>query len=161
MHAAALKTWGNIPFAWPHDGLQHDKGSGVPLKDLYIKEGLNMLPDNARFEDGSNGVEAGLTMMLMRMESGRLKVFSHLHDLFEEIGSYYRNEGKIIKIDEDCICALRYALMCLRFARRVNRNNKFINGYPEEWDEEKDSYERQEQYNPLGHDYINKYLGVK
>jgi hypothetical protein len=28
-HSAAIKPWGDwIPCAWPHDGLQHDKGSG-------------------------------------------------------------------------------------------------------------------------------------
>lgn len=160
VHGAALKAWGKLPFAWPHDGLQHDKGSGVPLKDLYRNEGLNMLSDNARFEDGSNGVEAGIAIMLMRMESGRLKIFSHLHDLFEEISSYYRDEGKIIKVDEDCICALRYAIMCLRFASRVNKPRGTINGYPIT-EEENIVITKQEQYNPLGHDYINKILGVK
>ncbi len=161
VHAAALKPWGKVPFAWPHDGLQHDKGSGVPLKDLYTREGLNMLPDNARFEDGSNGVEAGIAILLQRMETGRLKIFSHLHDLFDEISSYYRNDGKIIKVDEDCICALRYsAAMCLRFARRVNKPRGTINGYP--ISEEQDMLvQRQEQYNPLGHSYINQILGVK
>lgn len=105
VHAAALKPWGKVPFAWPHDGLTHDKGSAVPIKDQYAAEGLSMLPENARFEDGSNGVEAGLTMMLMRMETGRLKIFSHLTELFEEIDSYYRQDGKIIKEDDDAICA--------------------------------------------------------
>ena len=126
VHGAALKPWGNVPFAWPHDGLQHDKGSGVPLKDLYANEGLNMLPDNARFDDGSNGVEAGIAILLQRMETGRLKIFSHLTDLFEEIDSYYRDEGKIIKVDEDAICALRYTIMCLRFAVRVRKPKGFI-----------------------------------
>ena len=27
-HVAALKPWGKIKWAWPHDGLQHDKSSG-------------------------------------------------------------------------------------------------------------------------------------
>ncbi|WP_419669943.1 hypothetical protein [Xylella fastidiosa] len=32
IHAAALKPWGvTLPWAWPHDGLQHDKGSGDQL----------------------------------------------------------------------------------------------------------------------------------
>ena len=161
VHGAALKSWGNVSFAWPHDGLQHDKGSGVPLKDLYRNEGLNMLPDNARFEDGSNGVEAGIAMMLQRMETGRLKIFSHLTDLFDEIGSYYRDEGKIIKVDEDCICALRYAIMCLRFARRVSQPKGTQGGYPiEDRGVATDPYNRKD-YNPLGHKYIDQQLGVK
>lgn len=162
VHASALRTWGKIPFAWPHDGLQHDKGSGVPLKDLYKNEGLNMLTDNARFEDGSNGVEAGIALMLMRMESGRLKIFSHLHDLFEEIGSYYRDDGKIIKVDEDCICALRYAIMCLRFAKRVSLPRGKMNGMPIEelTNYQSDPYFSKD-YNPLDPKYVAQQLGVK
>lgn len=160
VHGGALKPWGRIPFAWPHDGLQHDKGSGVPLKDLYANEGLYMLPDNARFEDGSNGVEAGIAMMLMRMETGRLKIFRHLSDLFEEIDSYYRLDGKIIKEDEDCICALRYAIMCLRFAQRVSTPRGMIGHNLIEDKAAKDSY-NDPNYNPLGHAYIDQMLGVK
>lgn len=161
VHAAALKPWGNVPFAWPHDGLVGDKGSGIPLKEQYRNEGLNMLSDNARFEDGSNGVEAGITLMLMRMETGRLKIFSHLTDMFEEIDSYYRDEGKIIKVDEDLICALRYAIMCLRLAGRVAQPRGTINGYPISQDiVPTDPYNRKD-YNPLGHKYIDEMLGVK
>lgn len=105
-HAAALKPWGNLPFAWPHDGLQHDKGSGVPLKEIYRQQGLNMLPDNARFEDGSNGVEAGLAEMLMRMETGRWKVFRHLTDWFEEKRLYHRRDGKVWKENDDLMACL-------------------------------------------------------
>jgi len=85
IHSAALRSWGkNVPFAWPHDGLQHDKGSGVQLKEQYRLQGLNMLAEKAMFEDGTNGVEAGVADMLMRMETGRFKVFSHLTDFLEE-----------------------------------------------------------------------------
>lgn len=120
-HASALKPWGRVPFAWPHDGLQHDKGSGVPLKEIYREQGLNMLPDNARFEDGSNGVEAGLAEMLMRMETGRWKVFNNLAEWFEEKRMYHRREGKIWKEYDDLMAASRYLTMSLRFAARVNR----------------------------------------
>mgnify|MGYP001612758544 CR=1 FL=1 len=105
IHAAALRSWGkNIPFAWPHDGLQHDKGSGEKLRDIYAAQGLNMLAEHATFEDGSNGVEAGITEMLMRMETGRLKVFSHLTNWFEEFRLYHRKEGKIQKDYDDLLC---------------------------------------------------------
>ncbi|MCP5099913.1 MAG: terminase [Chloroflexi bacterium] len=116
IHAAALKPWGELDWAWPHDGLQHDKGSGVPLKDQYEEQGLDMLPDKATFEDGSNGVEAGLMMILDRMQTGRLKVFSHLNDWFEEFRLYHRKDGKVVKEYDDLMDATRYGIMCLRFA---------------------------------------------
>ncbi len=157
-HAAALKVWGNLPFAWPHDGLQHDKGSGVPLMEIYRQQGLVMLSENARFEDGSNGVEAGLAEMLMRMETGRLKVFRHLTDWFEEMRMYHRREGKIWKEFEDLMAATRYAIMMLRFAVRVRRNER--KSYPAEWDKPRDIY-HDPNFNPLGHKFIDELLGVK
>jgi Terminase RNaseH-like domain/Terminase large subunit, T4likevirus-type, N-terminal len=67
IHAGALKPWGaSLPWAWPHDGLQHDKGSGDQLATIYRKQGLNMLPERATFEDGTSGVEAGIMEMLVR-----------------------------------------------------------------------------------------------
>lgn len=157
-HAGALRAWGKLPFAWPHDGLQHDKGSGVPLKEIYRKEGINMLPDNARFEDGSNGVEAGIADMLMRMETGRWKVFRHLTDWFEEKRMYHRREGKIWKEFDDLMACSRYLLMDLRYAKRVNKPMGTIGGYPYTEDM---AIQKQEQYNPLGHKYIDAILGIK
>src|SRR3569623_2089680 len=61
IHAAALKPWGaDMPWAWPHDGLQHDKGSGEQLAAQYEAQGLKMLPERATFDDGTTGVEAGI-----------------------------------------------------------------------------------------------------
>src|SRR5688572_13254086 len=90
LHAAAVKPWGAwLPWAWPHDGLQHDKGSGVPLEDQYASQGLQMLPERASFTTGESGVEAGLMEMLDRMQTGRFKVFRHLNDWFEEFRLYH------------------------------------------------------------------------
>lgn len=113
-----MRTSGNakIPVAWPHDGYQHDKGSGKQLAELYKDVGLNMLPDHAKFDDGSNGVEAGVMQMLDRMHNGKLKVAKHLEEWFEEFDLYHREDGKIVKLKDDLLSATRYALMCLRFA---------------------------------------------
>src|SRR6476660_8871124 len=43
-----------IPCAWPHDGLQHDKGSGDELAALYRAQDLKILPERATFEDGGS-----------------------------------------------------------------------------------------------------------
>lgn len=117
IHAAALKPWGDwIPWAWPHDGLQHDKGSGDQLAKLYSDQGLNMLVERATWEDGGNGVEAGIAEMLDRMLSGRWKVFSTCTDWLEERRLYHRKDGKIVKERDDVLSASRYALMMLRHA---------------------------------------------
>lgn len=116
-HAAALRSWGkNLPWSWPHDGLQHDKTSGFQLAELYREQGLNLLPERATFEDGTNGVEAGVMSMLDRMQTGRWKVFDHLTEWFDEFRLYHRKDGKIVKERDDALSASRYAYMMLRFA---------------------------------------------
>jgi phage terminase large subunit-like protein len=126
VHSATLKAKGAwIPVAWPHDGLQHDKGSGEALADQYRKLGVNMLKSRAtnpptQGEDegtGGNSVEAGLMDMLQRMQTGRIKVAEHLHDWFEEFRLYHRKDGKLVKLDEDLMSATRYLVMMLRHAK--------------------------------------------
>lgn len=117
MFSASVKAWGNwLKWSWPHDGLQHDKGSGEQLAKLYNDQGLNMLPERATFEDGTFGVEAGVQDMLDRMQTGRLKIFSHLNDWFEEFRLYHRKDGLIVKENDDLISATRYAIMMKRFS---------------------------------------------
>lgn len=118
IHASAIKRRGLwIPVAWPHDGLQHDKGSGVQLAQQYRDEGVNMLDERATFEDGTFGVEAGVLDMLDRMQTGRLKVARHLNDWWEEFRTYHRKDGKIVKEADDLMSATRYAMMMLRHAK--------------------------------------------
>jgi phage terminase large subunit-like protein len=125
VHAAAIRGRGEwIPVAWPHDGLQHDKGSGEQLAEQYKKLGLKMLDKRATFQDGTNGVEAGVAEMLVRMETGRLRVASHLVEFWEEFRMYHRENGKLVKVNDDIISAIRYALMMLRFATPPGRQTE-------------------------------------
>lgn len=126
VHSLAITGKGKwIPAAWPHDGLQHDKGSGEALADQYRKYGVNCLPDKATHApakgepegSGGNGVEAGLMMMLDRMQTGKLKVARHLNDWWDEFRLYHREDGKVVKEHDDLMSATRYALMMLRHAK--------------------------------------------
>lgn len=114
-----------IPVAWPHDGLQHEKGSGEQLAEQYRSAGVNMLWERAQYpETGSDSeekvsrssVEAGIMDMLTRMQDGRMKVFSNLNDWFQEFRIYHRKDGKIIKLRDDLMSGTRYGTMMLRFA---------------------------------------------
>jgi phage terminase large subunit-like protein len=119
MHAASLRGWGDwLPWAWPHDGLQHDKGSGDQLAQLYRKDGLKLLAERAQYEgDRGSGVEAGLMDMLERMETSRFYVFKHLVEWFDEFRLYHRKDGKVVKLQDDLMSATRYGIMSLRFAK--------------------------------------------
>lgn len=127
VQSAAVKAWGDwIPVAWPHDGLQHDKGSGVALKEQYAAHGLKMLPEKATFVDGGNGVEAGVMDMLDRMKTGRWKVFSTCGGWLQEFRLYHRVNGQIVKERDDRISASRYAMMMLRHAKTKPRADKLV-----------------------------------
>lgn len=106
-----------IPVAWPHDGLQRDKGgSGKQLAVQAKEAGMATLPQHATFEEGGYGVEAGISDMLQRMQQKRLRVFSHLNQWFEEFRMYHRKDGQIVKVMDDLLSATRYAIMMKRFA---------------------------------------------
>lgn len=122
MFVGAVKPWGAwLPWSWPHDG--HQSGGKFDAKDqeqlaaMYRKHGLNMLHQHATFEDGTNGVEAGIAEMLERMQTGRFKVFSELSDWREEFSMYHRKNGIIVKEADDLMAATRYAIMMRRHAR--------------------------------------------
>lgn len=124
IHGAAIKAKGAwIPVAWPHDGLQHDKGSGIQLAEQYRQQGVNMLHERAMFPEtpddtqvSRSSVEAGLSLMLDMMQTGRLKIAAHLTELFDELRLYHRKDGKIVKEYDDIISAVRYGIMMLRYA---------------------------------------------
>ncbi len=117
IHAAAIRPWGDwIPCAWPHDGLQHDPGSGQQLAALYRAQGLNLLAEHATHADGGTGVEAGVIELIDRMNTGRFKVFRHLTEWLGEFRQYHRKDGVIVKERDDRLSATRYAVMMKRFA---------------------------------------------
>jgi phage terminase large subunit-like protein len=126
LHAAALRPWGKLPWAWPRDGSRETlEGAGVALAKQYGAQGLDMLIDHTQFEDGSVSVEAGLMDMLDRMKTGRFKVFAHLNDWFEEFRLYHRKDGRVVKEGDDLMAATRYALMMLRHARTATARDTF------------------------------------
>lgn len=116
-HYMAIRGWGDeIPWAWPKDGLQTEKGSGQELQNAYREEGLFMLSEYATFPNGSVSVEAGVQQMLMLMKTDRFKVFASCGEFFEEKRTYHRKEGKIVAMFDDIISATRYAYIMRRFA---------------------------------------------
>jgi phage terminase large subunit-like protein len=112
-HVATIgdeRSWGTIPWAYPHDGEVADKGTGVALAKQYKTAGLKMLAEHATNVDGTNSVEAAVLDMLERMNDGRWKVFDGPCPLWmEEFRLYHRDDGKIVKEHDDLISASRYA----------------------------------------------------
>lgn len=118
MQAVLYRPRGDwIPVAWPADGLARDKGSAKPLASLYRAAGMPLTEEHATFEDGGNGVEAGVADMLERFQTRRLRVFSHLEEFFEEFRMYHRKDGQIVKLMDDILSACRYGIMMKREAK--------------------------------------------
>lgn len=123
-HVAALRTWDRpgmpqIPWAWPHDGRRRDKDpSGEEFASLYRQHGLDMLPDPATFEEGGNGLEAGVMEIYDRIASGRWKVLrGSCPEWIEEQRGYHRKDGLIQAIGDDVLSASRYGCMMKRDAK--------------------------------------------
>ena len=77
-----------------------------------------MLAEFATWDGKSNSVEQGLYELRERMQSGRFKVFRGLRAFFDEFLQYHRDDkGKIVKVADDCLDAIRYSLMMRRFAK--------------------------------------------
>ena len=96
-----------------------------------------MLDERATWEDGSNGVEAGLYEIRDLMRKGKFKIFAGLRDVFDEILQYHRDDrGKIVKKRDDLLDAIRYAYMMRReaipFGDILNGTTQDIN-FDSEW----------------------------
>jgi phage terminase large subunit-like protein len=117
---AAKGRW--IPCVYPHDGDNREKGSGKTLAEQYRELGVNMMNEPVKHVDGGNSVEAGISDMLNRMQTGRFKVFSNQTMFLEEMRLYHRRNGLIYKVGEDLIDAVRYGVMGVRYAATEPRS---------------------------------------
>ena len=109
-----------VPICWPHDGLQHEKGSGLPLADVYRRCGAPMLSKYAQNHGSDNyHTEPAIEEMIGYMKRGCFTIASHMSELGEEILSYHRDEDyKIVRLRDDLISAARYAFMSRRWVSR-------------------------------------------
>ena len=147
-HASALnaRTPG-IPVAFPHDGLQHDKGSGIQLAQQYRDLGVYMLPEHFRNPpvdgalNGNNSVEAGISILLQRMETGRLYIFKSCVSTFEEMRLYHRKNGKVVPIKDDLLSAMRYGALSIERFGEKNTSKTLYRKY---------GFEKEIEYSNMG-----------
>ena len=124
----AVKSWAeHVPTAWPHDGLQHEKGrdGGTIQMQHYADAGFKMLKEHAKWPEGGNAVEAGIYEINDLFMKGKLKVFKGLRHILDEVLQYHRDEkGKIVKKNDDALDAMRYAFMMRRYAVQYGKRGK-------------------------------------
>ena len=123
VHAEAIRQRPSfIPISYPHDGNRRDSMGNPGLAEQYRGHGCNFMlehftnPPALGQKKGSNSIEEGLMAMLQSMESGNFKIFSTLHDWFEEFRMFHRKDGKIVPLRDDLMAATRYAFQSRRYA---------------------------------------------
>ena len=106
VHASAIKGRGAwIPGVVDPRSDMRSQSDGTRLIDLYMQEGLDLMP-------ADNSVSAGLFKTGQMLESGQLKVFSTLRNWLAEYRVYRRDEnGKIVKKNDHIMDATRYLIM--------------------------------------------------
>lgn len=135
----SVKGWAaRVPTAWPHDGLQTEKGSAKQQREYYAEAGWEMLDEHATWKDGGLGVEAGLMELNNLMLTDKFKIFDDLFEVIEEIREYHRKQmpngmSQIVKLKDDLISAIRTAYMMARHA--VQKADTLDNKVDEYYDE--------------------------
>lgn len=129
----ARGSW--IPVAYPHDFMRSSgistindetKTEGWIYKEIFAKYGINFTDHNAKTEEGSVRVEAGIVRIRQAMVEGKFKVFSHLTDWFKEKATYlYKEDGTVTKANDDILDATRYAFVMSRYAVPENLGDNY------------------------------------
>jgi phage terminase large subunit-like protein len=109
---AANSMWKFAPVVFPHDVDTREKGSGKTIRRFYNEAGLTRTLDFKNV-DGSITVEPGIHQIMERMRDGRFKVFHTCTEFFREFRLYHRNDGKLVKENDDVMDALRYGAMMI------------------------------------------------
>lgn len=106
VHADAIRARGDwIPGVIDPASRGRSQIDGRALIDEYRGMGLDLQPAN-------NEVEAGIFSVYRRLQSSRIKAFSHLQNLRSERRLYRRDEkGKIVKERDHLMDAERYLVM--------------------------------------------------
>jgi hypothetical protein len=118
--ASSMTRGLRVPIAWPHDGHQHDKGSGLALSMQYKNLGANMLPRHAiNHGTNQNNIEPALEEMRQLWYEAKMTIAPHNGELLEELRYYHREENfRIVKQRDDLVSPLRYAIMRVEILRR-------------------------------------------
>lgn len=107
-HVAQLVNWG-LEFAMDPTAWNRQIGSRESTASMYQHEGLRIFK---AFHD----VDPSITKIRMLISEGRFWIFESLKNLLKELRTYRTREGadgkqKIVKINDDAIDAMRYAVM--------------------------------------------------
>lgn len=116
IHSAKLRAWGDVDFYIDPSSKRRAPTDGNNLYKMYEDRGLNLVPAN-------NDVDASIIFINQLLANRQLYVSKDCPNLLEQMGLYRRvvdkktNRAIIHKKNQDCIDALRYAIMAHEYAR--------------------------------------------
>jgi hypothetical protein len=112
-----------VPISWPHDGNVHDKNSGWALSDLYRDKGANMLKGHALNHGTTNfQVLPSIEELRQMMLDQTITIDPCNRELIDELRNYHRDtDFRIVKLVDDLVSALRYALMMRRAGKPLDQ----------------------------------------
>lgn len=111
-HAHSIRSRGEwIPGVIDPASRGRAQGDGSQLMQTYKDLGLKLVKAN-------NDVEGGIQAVWSLLSSGKLRIFSHLHNFAKEYVLYRRDEkGRIIKEKDHLMDVLRYGVVELHRAK--------------------------------------------
>lgn len=108
LHALAIKSRGEwVPGVVDPACQGSGQADGRSLMQMYSGLGLKLTP-------AVNAVETGIAEVWQLLVSKKLKVFSNCENFFKEFRRYHRDDkgsGKVVKVDDHCMDALRYLVV--------------------------------------------------
>ncbi len=111
VHVSAIQARGHMTGAIDPASRGRSQADGKQLIQIYLGLGLDLVP-------AVNAVEAGIFQLWERLSTGRLKVFSNLHNTRTEFRLYRRDErGKVVKEQDHAMDAGRYRSLTRDIAR--------------------------------------------
>ena len=115
-HAMSIRSRGEwIPGVIDPASRGRAQGDGSQLMQTYKELGLKIVKAN-------NDVEGGIQAVWNLLSSGKIRVFSHLHNFAKEYVLYRRDEkGRIIKEKDHLMDCLKYGIVELHRAKSKNQ----------------------------------------
>lgn len=116
VHASAILSRGNwIPGVIDPASRGRSQDAGSQLMHMYKELGLRIVKAN-------NEVEGGIQTVWQRLSTGKIRVFSSLHNLAKEYVLYRRDEkGRVIKERDHLMDCLRYGIVEIGKAKSIEQ----------------------------------------
>lgn len=116
VHASGIRSRGEwIPGVIDPASKGRSQGDGSQLLQTYKDLGLKL-------QKADNDVEGGIQQVWQRISSGKLKVFSSMHNLAKEYVLYRRDEkGRVMKENDHLMDCMRYLVAELNRAKSINQ----------------------------------------